>query len=499
MYLAWREEIQPARGSLWLLIPILVFACGTFIRREPFTTFTNILLILVSMGVYAHTYVGGRWLKYSLSDYLAAFFYLSLSSLTKPIEMLIRAKSSVDNEGSFDDEDQSTWRRSLPYLRGLLIAIPVILIFSSLFAAADPIFENYWDNFVELFRLEKLPEYFFRGFYILLIGYLLTGIYLHAFTNKKDESLISEKKPWLPSFLGFPEAAIVLGSVDVLFSLFVGIQFRYFFGGQSNIRIDGFTYATYARRGFSELVLVSVFALLLFLSLSAVSRRDNKSQRRVFSGMGIALVLLVVVILVSAFQRLWLYEQAYGFTRLRTYSHVFMVWLGILLTGVVILELFRRQRAFALATYLVAIGFVISLNLINVDGWIVDQNVRHALLVNFHEEEDNKERNLDASYLYSLSSDATPAMVLAQQNQALPEVARNELAAVLACQSVSLAEIREDKGWQSYHFADERAWRFLSEHRDDFRSARVYNQDGSWWVEVNNEHRPCYNDTFGYD
>ena len=48
------------------------------------------------------------------------------------------------------------------------------------------------------------------------------------------------------------EVTILLISIDLLFLVFVWIQFAYLFGGQANITIEGFTYAEYARRGFLE-------------------------------------------------------------------------------------------------------------------------------------------------------------------------------------------------------------------------------------------------------
>ena len=122
----------------------------------------------------------------------------------------------------------------------------------------------------------------------------------------------------------------MLGSVVILFAAFVAIQFQYFFGGQANIHIEGYTYAEYARKGFGELVAVAFFSLLLLLGLGAITRRDTESQRKTFSSLGVGLVGLVLVMLISAFQRLALYESAYGFSRLRAYTHVFMIWLALL-------------------------------------------------------------------------------------------------------------------------------------------------------------------------
>ena len=65
------------------------------LRREPFTTFTNYLLTLVLLGVFAHTFKGGRWLNYSLSDFVAALFYISVSALSKPIELLFKEEFKI--------------------------------------------------------------------------------------------------------------------------------------------------------------------------------------------------------------------------------------------------------------------------------------------------------------------------------------------------------------------------------------------------------------------
>ena len=88
---------------------------------------------------------------------------------------------------------------------------------------------------------------------------------------------------------------------------------------------------------------------------------------------------LVIVMLVSAFQRLVLYETGIWLLRLRTYTHVFMIWLAILLVAVVVLEILRRERVVGLAMVLASLGFVISLSLLNVDAFIVKQNIQREI------------------------------------------------------------------------------------------------------------------------
>ena len=68
--LVGEEKARPSRGAILLLIPILFFAAVTFLRAEPLTTFLAHFLTLFLLGVFAFTYLGGRWMIYSIWDYV---------------------------------------------------------------------------------------------------------------------------------------------------------------------------------------------------------------------------------------------------------------------------------------------------------------------------------------------------------------------------------------------------------------------------------------------
>ncbi|MCX6035496.1 MAG: DUF4173 domain-containing protein, partial [Chloroflexi bacterium] len=264
---------------------------------------------------------------------------------------------------------------------------------------------------------------------------------------------------------------IVLGAVVVLFALFAVVQFQYFFGGQTNIGVQGYTFSEYARRGFGELVTVAFFSLLLFLSLSAVVKRQNQTQRWVFSGQGLGMVALVGVMLASAFQRLVLYEAAYGFSRLRAYTHVFMIWLGLLLAVVLVLDILRKERAFALAALLASIGFAVSLTLLNVDGFIVRQNVARAAAG----------EGLDVAYLASLSPDSVPALVAAYQDQTLPVYSRDAVGAALVCHG-HVSSGSGDQNWRSSTLSGGRADQALQQVQSRLDAYQILEID--WPVQV---------------
>ena len=436
--------LRPAGKSLLLLIPFLFFALISFIRQEPLSLGLSFVLTLGLMSLLAASYLGGKWPCYSLTDYVVHAARLVGSLFARPLIFLSETRQpSLPTAEGAAPRSRSSWKYFWAILRGVLIALPVLALFAALLSSADLVFAQRLHDFTKLFRLENLPQYLFRAFYILIAAYALAGIILHAAQKSRDEHLWGGK-PLVPQFLGFTEAAVVLGAVVALFAAFVVIQFQYFFGAGANIGVQGYTYSEYARRGFGELVAVAFCSLLLFLGLSAIVKRQNPAQRWGFSGLGIGMLLLVGVMLVSAFQRLLLYEAAYGFSRLRMYTYVFMIWLGVLLVVALVLDLLRRERLFPLAAWLACLGFAISLALINVDGSIVRQNVARA----------PQGKGLDVLYLASLSTDSVPTLAAAFESPALPGLTRDAVGAVLVCHLHTLRN-SANGDWRSFNLS---AW-----------------------------------------
>src|SRR5258706_1516802 len=461
------------RSSL-LLLPIIFLSAMTFFRQEPMTVFLSVSMTIFLMGVFAITYLGGQWSRYGLIDYFLGYLTLIGSMIARPLGFVVEVRR--EQPSLSEKRTSSVW----PILRGIVIALPVIAIFASLLSSADPIFADRFKKFVDLFKIDNLPEYIFRLVYILIFAYVMAGTFLHD-AQKSNESV--EEKPRFTPFLGFTESTIVLGSVVILFAAFVAIQFQYFFGGQANIHIEGYTYAEYARKGFGELVAVAFFSLLLLLGLGSITRRDTESQRRSFSAFGVGLVGLVLVMLVSAFQRLVLYETAYGFSRLRTYTHVFIIWLALLLVTVVVLEIMRLERAAGLAMILASLGFVVSLSLLNVDAFIVVQNVQREPRSDADKSLTQGRVDLDAQYFLNLSDDAVPALAKAFQNKSLPTTVREKVRSAMFCKRYQRQQGTQKIPWQSFHFSRFSPDKIFIEIKNGLDAYTVTNPQ--WPVKIN--------------
>jgi hypothetical protein len=197
--------------------------------------------------------------------------------------------------------------------------------------------------------------------------------------------------------------------------------------------------------------------------------------------------------LVAAFQRLGLYEMAYGFSRLRTYTHVFMIWLGLLLVTVVVLELLRRERAVGLVMVLAALGFVISLSSLNVDAFIVKQNVQRELRGTAEKPAAQGRVDLDAQYFVGLSEDAIPPLVRAFHSKSLPVAVKEKIGAALTCKQYEQKQDESEYAWQSFHFSRWNAEAALTQVDQELSGYKVIDADWPMKVETpGGEEFPCY-------
>jgi hypothetical protein len=475
LFLLRLERARLAPRAAFLLPLIGVFAAASFIRAEPMTQFLAMVLTLFLMGLLAITYADGGWLEYDLGQYGLGLLRLAWSAVSRGFGFQASAAA-----GSSDSRTGRT--RIWPVLRGMLLALPILLIFGALLGSADLVFRRELDSLIELFRLERLPEYIFRLVYILLAAWTLLGVFIHAATVSISASGLNETLITRARFLGFTETSIVLGSVAALFAAFVLVQFRYFFGGAENIGLDGYTFAEYARRGYGELMTVAILSLLLILVLGAITRRESLGRQRLFSALSVLIVVLVGVMLVSAYQRLSLYEMAYGFTRLRTYVHVSLIWLGVLLAAVAVLEILRRERLIAPAALLAALGFALTITVLNVDAFIVRQNVGRAI----------RGQGLDVPHIASLSTDSVPPLVDFFHADSTSEKTRDVLGAALACRLQGSPELAPSD-WRSFTISRYQAELAMDGVRDELDGYRAVQHD--WFTQIitpRGETHDCY-------
>ena len=107
-------------------------------------------------------------------------------------------------------------------------------------------------------------------------------------------------------------------------------------------------------------------------------------------------IVLLLVMLISAAQRMMLYTSAYGITELRLYSSVFMVWLAFVLGWFGWTSLRGYALEFVRGSAMVGVIMVLGLNVMNPDSMIVRSNLNRAIGGKAYDEDSLKDLSADA-------------------------------------------------------------------------------------------------------
>jgi hypothetical protein len=434
-------------------VPAAVFALMLGVRLAPELLMLNTLAMLGALVVVMHftthpQFLGGHWreLVQSVQETVfVAWLYGPLSVLPPAAQWFKRLEL---------DSGQIAHLKSV--LRGALITLPVVTVFALLLGSADAVFGSLTQRTLALLLPGNVGDMigqlmiitFFAGACMAALKILLLG--------RTIDYEPFERSDHSPGFrLDMIETSMVLGAVNLLFLAFVIIQARYFFGGEANINTQGYTYAEYARRGFYELLAVSCMTALLIITVDSVTYRKRKDES-LFRVLVVSMTVLAFVILVSALRRLSLYENAYGYTRIRVMSGVFMIWLAMLLGVLLVAVLCHRHRLFWIGCIVAGMGFLLTLNVMNMDGFIASRNIDRFADTG----------KLDVPYLLTLSDDAIPAIAPLIENDALDSWSHDQLMNSLSWKLRQLDNSQKTRGLLGYHVGKARAWRALDHYRD---------------------------------
>ncbi len=425
----YRNE-KPKLNSL-LLHGALIFFAVMFVWRDAVQLMVfDVLAILMILAVLTLPAMKLQMPQSGLAHYALGWIYSGFNLFISPLFLItydIKFKGVPRN---------NTTKHLAAALRGILVAIPILLIFGALFVAADAAFQ---DLIEKTFRIDfefVIGHLFWISALTWIVAGYLRGATFFVFDQEDRESSndlsilpddldLKEKtdkaekpktwKAWdlqdinnsfFPSYFTFGtvELSVVLGLMNLLFLAFVIVQVPYLFGGMDLVQnTENFKLAEYARRGFGELVFVSALVLPILMAAQWLIKKDDKMASATYRVLACVQILLLFVIMLSAAQRMLLYTgtSGYGLTVARFYPMAFMIWLAVVFLWFAATVLRGMRNRFAWGTLWSALVFLAAVHVFNPDDFIARTNIglMHA------------GRNFDASYMKDLSDDAVPALL----------------------------------------------------------------------------------------
>jgi Domain of unknown function (DUF4173) len=440
---AWRFRPPTARLDrldIWLPIGAIVFAVFVALREDGmllmFDGVAACSLTLASVVAFGgHSLTRGSWERVmGLAARAVAVYWVGAVYVAPGAKPLANAVAERRGE---------RWR---PLLRGLLIALPLLIVFGALFAAADAVFQVQLRNLVDLDFLG--PELVFRAVLAALAGWLFAGTLVCAWLVRRTPTAPTAEAATGAARLGTTEALVVLLLLDAMFAAFALLQAAYLFGGLDTFAVSGMTYSDYARRGFFELIIAAFLAGAVIIVLDRLVAEHHNTHRLAAA----TLAALTGVVALSAFVRLGLYQAANGWTELRFYAlaAIAFVGIGVLLT----LASELANRAHWLPQLLLGSGLLVAIvcNVMGPQAYVTEQNLQRAIDPSFVAP--GGKTGLNVEYLSRLGADSVPALISARDR--LPADVQGAVDDVLRAHAHELAR-EAGAGWQSWNLARQRA------------------------------------------
>jgi len=381
------EKIENKK-ALILIVPIMLLSLTYSIFSNYMFSFLNVFAILLLTALMSYLLIKKDGLQ-NITGVIGKLFRVVFGPLEYIKEPINYIKTKLKWMKKSDEEDKDNAKNSI--LKGVLISLPIVMIVTMLLSSADEIFANVFGDFIYFFT-DNISLHIMRCIFIFL-AFIYFASYIYNLVET-DSGVNAEegvaKKRDVNNYI----ILTIITILNVIYLLFSVIQFSYLFT-QIGVAKD-FDYATYARSGFFELVFVSVINLILII-ISTMNRKSETRRLDIYKKvMNTLLCTFNMILLVSSWYRMYLYEATYGYTTLRLLVYIGIVTEAILLI-ITIGYIFKEKINLFKCYLVVIICMYVIINYINMDYIIAKRNIDRYFMG----------EDIDYVYLRYLSPDAS--------------------------------------------------------------------------------------------
>ncbi|MBR5800405.1 MAG: DUF4173 domain-containing protein [Lachnospiraceae bacterium] len=384
--------------SIFLTISLMLLGFSTCMTDAWTLLFLNKLgIFLLFFYLMLHCFYEDK--KWDLGTY---FFNIcdvilgSLAYLMKPFTEL----SAYCKERQGSKEKMPGNGKYVLY--GLLISVPMLFVILLLLGSADAVFGNLLENLFTFDMNKKWGKHAFQITGLFLFAFFSAFCLMYRLSERNFEEEISDKRTKQPVI------AITFTSVlSFVYAVFCLIQVVFLFGGIGTLP-EGYTYASYAREGFFQLV----FVCMINLSLVLICKKYFKNHA-VLNGLLTFVCGCTYIMIFSSAYRMILYIKVYQLTFLR----VFVLWallvIFLLVTGALI-KVYRNDFPLVKSYAVTVTVLYLLFSFAHPDYWIAKYNLDHTYIKVYNESADKITYDLaetqDLHYISKLSKDAAPVI-----------------------------------------------------------------------------------------
>lgn len=393
-----KSGVTAKKFSLFIVISLLLLGISTCSTDSWVLLFFNktAILFLFFYLMLHNIYNDKHW---DLSKYICSMLSIGIFSLAY-IYRPFSDFSAAHTEKSVPENKPESKIKYI--LFGILIALPLLIVIILLLGSADAVFSNLLESIFSFEIFENIGKNIWGIAFLLVFAFFASYCLMCRLSDKDIKEEVADKRKFEP-IMGIT----ITSMLSLVYLIFCFIQIVYLFGGFGTLP-ENYTYASYAREGFFQLVFVCLINLSLVL-ICVKYFRENIVLKVILTFISLCTFIMIA----SSSYRMILYINVYHLTFLR----IFVLWallvIFLLMCGAMILI---YKQNFPLVKYCVTVVSVlyIAFSFSHPDAVIARYNLDKIYTAHVDETDGHLyyslRENKDFRYLKRLSADAAPAI-----------------------------------------------------------------------------------------
>lgn len=353
LYLINKQKLVINKKGYFYLIPISLIILGTFFLK---TNISNVILNILILPIL----LSFMFLTLTNKNYEINGKFLTWTTKLFPNGLFSNLKIIKNNTKNKDIDNKKIKNIFL----GIIISIPLVIIILFLLASAD----EYFNAFVEkiIINIGKLLDFnslknnilvFFISFTIIFS----TFVNINKNINTKVES--GKKKNIEATIIN-----TILIIINSIFLLFIISEISQLTGNFLNLPKE-YTYASYAREGFFQLLLVTIinFSIIFYIIYKTNGIKENKLLKYLV----LLIITFTIILIFNSYYRMYMYMHTFGFTVLRGQVILFLL-MELIISLVIIKKIIfnlKHKDAYIISTIMISTYiiniFTCNINVIN--------------------------------------------------------------------------------------------------------------------------------------
>jgi len=424
--------LAPEKKPLLTFVPLFILAFNSFISANHIWRLSNFVVSVVFYSVMTLWMTG----RFSVKGSLTGFLFKTLANITKPFFHFTKPIL-------WCAESHKTHMRTITrVVIGICISIPCLIFLFIMLSSADEIFSHAVSNTLLRIVMYIRPDAAVKALAGILAGFYLFGLLYNVYVVEFGNTEVTGQKTRKGDLIILN---IVHVSILLIYTLFVIIQFKYLFASAGNLPY-GLTFVTYARRGFFELMFLTGVNIAFILLTVWLTKDQSGGGAKLTKILSLYLCAVTVVLLVSSFYRMWLYNYDDGLTRLRFLVFGFLIFQAIGLAATFIYII--KPRFNILAIYCaIAVTYYLLLNVVPMDAIVARSQINRYF--------ETGRGGID--YVLTLSPDAGPQIArLLESNDA------NTIARARAYYETKDSSLSGAYRWRQWNLSIDRLLRYVN-------------------------------------